>query len=82
MYNHHILENCGTLKFVPNSYKNKKMCNKSVDNYPYALEFVKTQEICVKAVNTCPSTIQFVLEAIQLKKYAIKLLILVFLCLG
>ena len=62
MYNHHILENCGTIKFVPNSCKNQEMCNKAVDNYLYALEFVKAQEICGKAVNTCPSTIQFVLE--------------------
>ena len=28
-----ILENGGTLKFVPDCYKNQEMCNKAVDNY-------------------------------------------------
>ena len=45
-----ILENGGTLKFVPDCYKNRKVCNKAVDNYAYALEFVpdyfKTQKMC------------------------------------
>ena len=40
------------------------MCNKAVDNYPNALEFVlkcyKTQKMCDKAVNTYRSTIKFV----------------------
>ena len=40
------------------------MCNKAVENYPHALEFVpeciKTQKICHKAVNTYPSKITFV----------------------
>ena len=35
-----LLENCGTLNSVPDYYKNQEMCNKAVDNYPYALEFV------------------------------------------
>ena len=42
------------------------MCNKAVDNYPHALEFVPdcymTQEVCDKAVDTYPSTIKFVSE--------------------
>ena len=46
------------------------MCNKAVDNYSRAFEFVPelefecymTQEICDKFVNTCPSTIKFVPE--------------------
>ena len=25
---------------VPNSYKNKERCNKAVNNYPHAFEFV------------------------------------------
>ena len=37
------------------------MCNKGVDNYPHALQFVFacfiSQEICDKAVNTYCSTI-------------------------
>ena len=44
------------------------MCNKAVDNYPNALEFVlkcyKTQKMCDKAVNTYPSTIKFVPECL------------------
>ena len=40
------------------------MCNKAVENYPHALEYVpecyKTQKMCNKAVNTNPSTIKFV----------------------
>ena len=41
-------------------------CNKAVDNYPHALEFVpdcyKTQEMCNKAVNIYRSTTKFVLK--------------------
>ena len=47
-----LLENGGTLKSVPDCYKNQKMCDKAVDNYPHALDFVPdcyvTQEICDK----------------------------------
>ena len=39
-------------------------CNKAVDNYPHALEFVpdcyKTQEMCNKTVNIYRSTTKFV----------------------
>ena len=42
------------------------MCNKEVDNYPHALEFVleyyKTQKMCDKSVSTYPSTIKLVPE--------------------
>ena len=38
------------------------MCNKAVDNYPHALEFVPecytTQKICDKAFNTYPSVLK------------------------
>ena len=47
-----ILENGGTLKSVPDGYKNQEMCNKAVDNYPHALEFVpecyKTKKFVIK----------------------------------
>ena len=40
------------------------MCNKPVDNYPYALQLIPecfmTQRMCDKAVNTHPSTMKFV----------------------
>ena len=56
-----LIENCGTLRYVPDCYKNKKICKKTIDNYPYALEFVlesyKTKKMCDKAVDTYPSTI-------------------------
>ena len=51
--------------FVPDHCKSEEMCNRVVDNYYHALEFVSecfmTQEICDKVVNTHSSTIQFVL---------------------
>ena len=47
-----ILENGGTLKSVPDCYKNQKMCNQTIDNYHHALEFVsecyKTQKFMMK----------------------------------
>ena len=55
------------------------MCNKAVDNYPHALEFVpkcyKTQNMCDKAVNIYPSTIKLFLNALWIKKCVIKQLI-------
>ena len=39
MYDKTVLENGGTLKCVPDCYKNQEMCNKALFNYPYALEF-------------------------------------------
>ena len=43
-----ILESDGTLKSAPDYYKNQQMCNKAVDNYPFALKFVvKCYKICV-----------------------------------
>ena len=60
-----ILENGGISMFVPDYCKSEEMCNRVVDNYYHALEFVSecfmTQEICDKVVNTHSSTIQFVL---------------------
>ena len=39
------------------------MCNKAVDNYPHALEYVsECYKTCDKAVNTYPSTTKFVSE--------------------
>ena len=53
MYDKAILENGGTLKYVYDCYKNQKMCNKVVNNYLHASEFVpecyKTQETCYRA---------------------------------
>ena len=35
------IHNCGgTLKFFPDSYKNKTICNQDVDNYADPLEYV------------------------------------------
>ena len=67
-----ILENGGTLKSVPDRYKNQEMYNNAVDNYPHALEFVPecfmTQEMCDKAVNTHSSTIELVPECYKTQK--------------
>ena len=43
-----ILKNGGT-KPVPDCYRNHKMCNKAVDNYAHALEYVPK---CYKSQNT------------------------------
>ena len=52
------------------------MCNKAVDNYSHALEFVpdccKTQEMCNKAVNTHTSAIQFVPECCKIQEMCVK----------
>ena len=44
------------MQFVPDCYENQKVCNKPVDNYPHALEFV------LECYNTPSFTIQFVPE--------------------
>ena len=45
-----ILGNGRTIKSFPDCYKNQEMCNRAVDNYPHAFEFVPecsmTQEMC------------------------------------
>ena len=55
-YDRVILENAGTLIFVPDYYKNQKMVTKAVDNYPRAIEFVpdcfKTRKTCNIAVDS------------------------------
>ena len=60
------------LKFVPDSYKNHKMCNKAVYNYFYALEFVsdshKTQEMCNKTINIFLLLYDLFLDAMRLRK--------------
>ena len=49
-----ILENGGMSTFVPYCYKNQKMCDKAVDSYPFAMQFVfeyyKIQNIYDKAL--------------------------------
>ena len=40
MWGKAILEHGETLKSIRNCYKNQKMCNKAVDNYARAIEFV------------------------------------------
>ena len=51
-----ILESGGTLKSVPDCYKDQEMRNDAVDNYPNALEFLsesyKTQKMWDKAIST------------------------------
>ena len=40
MCNKAVLENGGTLKSIPDYYKNQGTCNKTVNNYADTLEFV------------------------------------------
>ena len=40
MCNKAILGNRGTLKSIADCYKNHEICNKVIDNYCHALEFV------------------------------------------
>ena len=35
-----IIENGGTLKSIPDCYKNQEICKKVVDSYPHSLEFI------------------------------------------
>ena len=66
MCNEAVVENGGASKFVPDNYKNQKMCNQTVNNYADALEYVfKTQDICDKAVDNYPSAIQCVPECFK-----------------
>ena len=48
------------------------MCNKEVDHYRHALEFVlecyKIQKLCDKAFGTCRTTITFVSECYNTQK--------------
>ena len=57
------LENGGMLRFIPNCYKNQKMCDKAIVNYFHPLEFApdcyKTRNMSDKAVDTYPSAMQF-----------------------
>ena len=59
-----ILENGGTLMFIPDCYNNQSMCDNVVDNYAHALGHVpdcyETPKKCNKADSTYPSAIQFV----------------------
>ena len=58
-----ILENGGTLKSVPNCYKNQQMFDKAVEIYTLMnqnlLLNANTQKMCDKAVDTCPTTIKY-----------------------
>ena len=60
-----ILENGGTLKSVPDCYKNQEMSNKAVDNYPHALEFVPE---CLR-LKKCVIKM-FILNLLQYKIYS------------
>ena len=63
-----ILKNGGT-KPVPDCYRNHKMCNKAVDNYAHALEYVpKCYKSQNTAVDTYSSTIQFVPDEYKTQK--------------
>ena len=63
MFDKAIIENGGTLEYVPDCYKNQHRCDKAFDIYPLVLKFVLdcyiTKNICDKAANIYQPTIQF-----------------------
>ena len=67
-----IRENGGSSMFIPDFYKNKKMYNKGIDDYPHALELFpdcyKPQKIRNKAVNNYSFAIQFVSECCKTRE--------------
>ena len=46
-----ILGNGGTLESVPDCYKNKELCNKAFENYPYAFLYLTVFLINVNLKN-------------------------------
>ena len=58
------------LMFNPDHYKDQKMCNKAVDNYPWMSvpDCYKTTKMYNKVVSTYPCTIQFVLQCFKNQK--------------
>ena len=67
---------------VPDCYKNQEMCNKTVDNYHHALEFVAdcymSQEMCDKVVNSHSSAIRVAPECYKTQKMCDKSLLVFF----
>ena len=72
IYNFSILENAGTLKYVPDCCKNQELYNKAVDSYHHALEVVpecyKALKMCDKAVSAYPSTIKLVFASLIIQE--------------
>ena len=58
MYDKSNLENSVTLEYLPDCHKNQEICNKTVDNYPYALKLASNcyiiPKLCHKTVKTHP----------------------------
>lgn len=58
------IENGVMLGFLPDCYKDKKICQKAVDNYVHASWHVpncyNTEQMCNIFVGTHPSAIQFI----------------------
>ena len=50
MYDKFNLENSVTFECLPDCHKNQEICNKAVDNYPYALKLASNcyiiQKLC------------------------------------
>ena len=66
--------------FTPDYLKIKNMCKHAGENLPFLIRYVpdqyKTQQMCNKAVLGNGGTLKFVLKTIKIKKYVIKLLII------
>lgn len=71
------------VEIIRNQYKPKMICEKAVNNYPFAQDsppnYYMIQELCEKLVDTYPLLYNLPLTGIRLKIRVRKLLILVIL---
>ena len=71
------------IRYVPSQYKTQGMCDKAVVENGGTLQFVpdnyKNKKMCNQAVDNDVYALKYVTEALNLKKYLIKLLTLILL---
>ena len=69
-----------TIKFVPECFMAQEMCNKAVNRCFFVFDSIpekrKSQEICNRVVSEDPFLQYFILINIKLKKYVMKLLMI------
>ena len=81
-----ILENVGTLKYVPGCYKNEEVCNKAIENNTLMhlnlfLNAIRLKKCMIKLLILILLQLNVFLNAIRHKKCVIELFIDAFLCL-
>ena len=65
---------------VHDRYKNQEICNKAVDNYPHALEFIPEYYKTQKTVDTYPCTIKIASECLMTQEMCDKAVSRYFFC--